>query len=521
MTVRPHGKVVPRPAPGLACPVLAAALGLAACLAARDAPAAGFEYGPQGVHAIGRGGAFTVAADDPTAMWWNPSRLALQRGTNILVNYSLPMLSLDFQRSPTRRLDLYSTPAVPVDPAQYSGPFAASKQQNKVFPSGVSAVVTSDFGLKDWTFGLGMFGPSAVGKVDYPAGSTAATRYSFEHMDVLLAYVAASAAWKYRDIFGIGATLQYVIVPTLKYSLVIVGPGSAPSWPTAPTYTTGDLRADVSVKDNFAMTAEVGAWYRPWKFLEIGASSRVAPVEINATGSVKMSGDGPQSVFVNASPINVPAKLKFVLPPTFRGGVRYRHLVGEREVFDVEADFAWEQWSRLDAFRTSFPGAACADDASIGKLGLPCAHLKGSSTNIPLYPMTLTRNWKDTYSVRVGGQWNAIPKRLIARLGWWWESAAQPLSYTMIDLPSWDRFGLGFGLSTEWRGVEVAFSYMHIFQLSRTVSEGQGRVYQQQVTNDGYVARYPVNEGRYTSSIDVASIGLTLHFNDLIHGERP
>jgi len=49
-------------------------LGLLACPS--GALAAGFEYGPQGVHALGRGGAFTAGADDPSAIWWNPAALA-------------------------------------------------------------------------------------------------------------------------------------------------------------------------------------------------------------------------------------------------------------------------------------------------------------------------------------------------------------------------------------------------------------------------------------------------------------
>ena len=39
---------------------------------------------------------------------------------------------------------------------------------------------------------------------------------------IILNY-AASAAWKYHDLFGVGVTLEWISVPRLNYSLVIDG----------------------------------------------------------------------------------------------------------------------------------------------------------------------------------------------------------------------------------------------------------------------------------------------------------
>ena len=72
-------------------------------LFASTALAGGFEYGPQGLHAVGRGGAFTVKADDASAVYWNPSRLALLRGTHLLINLNTSKLAMDFDRFPAQK----------------------------------------------------------------------------------------------------------------------------------------------------------------------------------------------------------------------------------------------------------------------------------------------------------------------------------------------------------------------------------------------------------------------------------
>ena len=41
---------------------------------------------------------------------------------------------------------------------------------------------------------------------------------------IILNYTA-SAAWKFRDVFGVGATVQWIQVPRLVYSLMIDGMG--------------------------------------------------------------------------------------------------------------------------------------------------------------------------------------------------------------------------------------------------------------------------------------------------------
>lgn len=462
--------------------------------------AAGFEYGPQGFHAVGRGGAFTLKADDASAMYWNPSRLSLLEGTQLHYSHSFTKETLSFHRSPSQKLDYLGNPDGAPDV------FDNDHQDRGFFPMGLSLGLSSDFGLRDWAFAIGFVGPAAVGKAGFDdPNDDSATRYSFRDMDILMAFLTASVAWKYhkngRDWFGLGASFQYCTVPSMKYTLNIIAPGGSTNT-NDPVQTRNDLEARLNMSDWSKFSAIIGAWVRPIPALEIALSARVVPIHFKLSGDIRMSGT-PNSILAKFSE-DVPATLSFTYPMSVQTAIRYRHLEGEREVFDLELDFVWEQWSSMEAFKVDFK------KDQIEALG----------STILLQELTLVRNYQDTYSVRLGGQYNAIPDWLTVRFGAWWESAAHRSEYSMVDLPSFDRFGVAAGLSTKWRGVELGISYAHVFQLDRTVNPGQGRIYQQILQPDGSIADgYAVNEGSYSGSFDIITIGLNITWETLVYGE--
>jgi long-subunit fatty acid transport protein len=478
--------------------LVGALMGALLLLAPHTARAAGFEYPVQGTHALGRGGAFTVAADDPSAMYWNPSRLSLLRGTRLLYNHSFVKRDLTYHRAP----QLHGGEWVFWDPAE---------DETGFFNLGVSLFITSDFGLDDWTFGLGFVGPSAIGTSDMPGEVAAGNRNTFISKDILMAYYTASVAWKYEEWFGIGVSLQYVDLMSMKYSLVIEGPDSTGGHPKKNLW---DIRNTLDMADRVGFSALVGAWARPLPWLELGLSARVVPIAIDAEGTIHLEGTD-NSVLSEATPERVGGAVHFTIPATVQVGARYVHRAGAREVFDVEVDFVWEQWSVLDAYDVEFDEAGVLfedpDDPSRVLL------------EIRPQDFALRRQYQDTYSVRVGGQWNVWPEHLWLRAGGLWESAAVPKGYTLTDFASYDRFGLAFGLSGAWRGIELSFAYAHIFQLPRNVYPDEARVNAIRMNPDfsGEIIDGPVaNAGRYDSSYDVISIGLSIHFDALISGDE-
>jgi long-subunit fatty acid transport protein len=113
-----------------------------------------------------------------------------------------------------------------------------------------------------------------------------------------------------------------------------------------------------------------------------------------------------------------------------------------------------------------------------------------------------------------------LPDLLDVRAGAFVENGAAPDAYSHIDFPSFDRLGLGAGLT--WHAIDsldVSAGYMHVFQESRTVSEAKGKQFQQRPAHPcpdeckdpatgaplpGVVA----NAGTFESSFDIVSLGV-------------
>lgn len=471
--------------------------------------AAGFEYGPQGLHAVGRGGAFTVAADDASAVYWNPSRLALFNGTQAYISVNMSLLDASFKRADAtlQKVSRDSTGQViygdyyEPQPTGYPHSFDAVTNSDKLFPLGASIFVVSDFGLEDWGFGIGFHAPTAVGKVTFPNSSTAGNKYMFSSMDTIVGYVDLAVAWKYREWFGLGVTFQYIMVPYLKYQMAIMGPASY-SNQNSPVNNSNDIITDVNVSDWAAFSMLAGFWVRPLqmfkglKKFEIGFNARVVPYNVKATGDITVSGNN-DSVYANVSQ-KIPGELSFTFPCHIQTGIRYAYDGQGRELFDIELDYVWENWSAMDNFYMKL-----LEDTEV------------AGAQMSAMTVTIPRNNKDTHSVRLGGQYNAIDQWLTVRAGLWWESASQPNAWTNLDLPSWDRVGLAIGASTNVYGFEIGFSYNHIFQMSRDVTNGGIRQQIMDITSvDGEIGTvmrggYVVNNGHYESSIDVFTIGVS------------
>ncbi|MBC8072807.1 MAG: outer membrane protein transport protein [Deltaproteobacteria bacterium] len=458
---------------------------LLACAGAPTlAHAGGFEIPDTGARAVGRGGAMAVGVEDLTAMHYNPGALAKQRGTTLLYNHNLTFHRASFARAPL------TSSVWGVDQS-----FARVDDAKKVFPLGLFAVVGTDFGLKNWTFAAGVYGPSAVGAHDYP--DYGPQSFQLTEMSVLLAYYNLSAAWKWRDKFGIGATLQWVDMIQMKYSLVVDGAASDELHPVPGEDT--QLTTALNLKDHTAATALLGLWYRPHRRVELGIASRVVPVFLKARGGV----DVDKSTLVTR---DIRVELPLTLPANLRAGVRYIHEIERagktRRWFDLELDVFYENWSTIENFELRFDGAISGQE--LGTLKVP-------------------KQWKDTVSVRLGGDFIALPPYLTVRAGGFFESPTQDKQYSHLDFPAFMRGGIGAGASAGAKGVYFTVGYMHVFQETRTISEAQAQVFQQRplapcpAECDG-LSGVPANAGTFRSSFDLLNLGLEIRFAELLAG---
>jgi long-chain fatty acid transport protein len=453
---------------------------LVAALAPGVAAAGGFEVPDNGVRAVGRGGANAVGVSDLTAAHYNPGALARLSGPLVVtIDDNLFFHHESFQRA---QLDPGWGPP-------YGGrTFDKVEDDDTLFPIGAFASVGSNFGLEDWMFAASVYGPSAVGQQKWPAYGPQSFLLTEE--DILLVYYSLSAAWQKKDTFGFGATLQWVDMPKMQYELVVDAdvPGILDPVPERGTATVSStqLAARLDLKDRFAWTAIVGGWWRPLPYLEIAAAGRIVPIHLEPTGKVHL--DRPE-----LSPGGVTVRMPLTLPMQARGGVRYLS-----DAFDVELDAFWENWSVLDRYNV---------------------HMKGQINGLDVHDLIIEKQWSDTVSIRLGGEYHLLPSVLDVRAGGFIENGAAPKNYSHLDFQSFDRLGLGGGLTWHVPGIDLALSaaYMHIFQEDRTVTEAYGKQFQQRPVSPcpdscGGLSGVVANAGKFESRYDILSLGVDYRY---------
>ncbi len=463
----------------------------AALLAPVAASAAGFELPDNGARALARGGAFTARADDPSAVALNPGALSKLKGGHFLYSHNLMWSQIRFTREPTgipSRVDYGVDPLAPVE------------NEAGVFPMGVMLAATHDFGLEHFTFGLSVYGPNAVGQLEFPV--TGGQRYLLTSLDTAVVYTGLSAAWG-NEVAGIGVTAQWAQLPWLRYGLVVDG---QPGGELNPYASGSDVEAIIELSDSFAPTLLAGAWWRPMPQIEFGVAGRLVPITFDSEGDMTLNNVPGQTAFTDEQLkiSDSSAALEFSLPATARFGLRYRHLAGEREVFDIELDLVYEAWSRLRAFDMDLEGGIML------------------FANEPTQDVSVPKQWQDSLSVRLGSTVQVLPERLALSVGGYWEQGTTPHNYTHLDFMSLDRYGLGGGVHYtqpigDTLSIDLSVAYSHVFQQDRHLREGCAKVMQLRPVGScpdecqGYDG-VPANAGTFESSFDQLNVALAVRY---------
>ncbi|HEX3904608.1 MAG TPA: outer membrane protein transport protein [Polyangia bacterium] len=495
-------------------PVLTALIG-ASTIAGPALADGGYYTGAVGPRAAGRGGAFVARADDLTAVSINPAGLAEIDGTTIQVGNQLAYYGYDYTRAPT--LDWGHAmngvaPLVTFDRVSNGTPWQA------ILPFIGAA---SRFGLRDWAFAAAVFAPPGISREQFP--ESGGQRLMMVDREALIVNADVSAAWRFRDLFGVGLTLEWITVPRLDYSLVInANPLAATANPVSGEY---DILAQTTGSDWLTFNAIVGGWYRPRPWLELGVAGQVIPANIVTNSNLALAPQKPLNPQDTMRVTSVTTgrnggsgsdvKITLPLPLMARAGGRYRHLRGAREVFDVEVDVEYESWSRTKAFSLD----------TNGLVATPMGNL--ASAPVPLDQIQIAKHWNDVFSVKLGGDFNLVPDRWTLRAGTYYETAVAPAAYANVDFPGGQVFGAAFGGSLFLRRLEIALTYQLRYQPSFSVSEADGRVYQQvpgnsckapytdpYTCNPNYLGQPAptVNAGTYSSTSHLVSLALIYRY---------
>lgn len=465
----------------------------------------GYFSGVKGARASGRAGAFTAKADDLSAVALNPAGLAHIETTTLQVGNRFSYNSSEYSRAPTLDWGNVQNGVPPY------AEFSAVQNDQPLQAVDPFIGVATNFGLADWTFALAAYSPAGSARSEFPVDG--GQRYMMVRRDVAIINYTASAAWRYRELFGLGASLQWIQVPWLDYEIVIDANQFGRT--VNPVSSELDMRARISGSDPFTFNAILGGWVRPLPSLEIGLAAQIIPTAIKTSSHLDID---PVSSSINESATlqrnGTPANdvtLTLPLPLTARVGVRYIGLADGKELFDIELDVTYETWSRVERFTLDGDGLV----ATLQNVDLDVGVIE------------IEKQWQDTASVSLGGDYVVVPETVTLRAGTFYTSAVAKPSYANVDFASGQHVGGALGASLQIQNLELALAYEYRRQLSMDVSEGDARVYQEvpaspceapytdpTTCNEQFLGqRSPaVNAGRYDAQSHVVSLDALYRF---------
>ena len=465
--------------------------------------AGGIEIGDQGARAMGRGGALVVRADDLSAIYYNPAGLARLRGTRFFYTHRLVYGESTYKRA--RTLDWSgATHGVPS-----LLKFDEVKNQEPLFPLGMMAGISSDFGLDDFTFAGGVYAPPALGTLRFPEDGP--QQDMLIEQEAIVLFYNLSAAWKYKNLFGLGISLVYVDVPVLNFEMVVDGNVSPKM--VAPADSLFDINTRIEGSDRVGFTSIIGAWYKPLKSLEFAIAGRIIPIRIDSQSKLKLRPlyldlDEPITITKNGVPNNN-VTFSFTMPVKLRGGIRYIHRKGDREWFDLELALHYDLWSMMDKYTM---------DAGI------TTEVMGQVLNID--KVIIKKNFRNTLSVRLGSDINVVPGWFTLRAGFFYETPAVQKPYAYLDAFSFHRYGPSAGMTLSIYAVDLTLGYTYLHQNPLVVTEDESKTFQQvpgspcrppytdtAMCSDYYLGKpgAPINAGTYQAHYHLFNASLSIN----------
>ena len=424
--------------------------------------AAGVEHPDVGTVALGRAGAYAAEPDGGLALVYNPAGLARQDGLRATLDANLAWQRLTF------------TP-------DGGGPAVANGAPPFLAPAAVVSYGLGAVGpLAGLAFAAGVAGPSAIGRLDYPA--TGAQRYALISSDTQIAYWSAAVAAAFNEWLAAGVTFQ-LVQGTARFTQAV---WSGSDMGTDPA---GDALAHVDVSSGLIPTAILGVTARPHERVSVGASWRRG-FTFDAQGSLDTTLPAAAQA-IGAHQTGTATGFTLPFPDVFRVGV----LARPRARWLVELDLVYERWSTLRSFALEPHGIVIASD--------------NFGTSKPLPDFVFQRNFDDAFSVRLGAEREVVPGRLTARAGLLHETSAVPTASTSVDFPNWERdvVAVGASFAIPRTPATIDLAYAHHFLPARTVTASRIAQVVTPCLTPGCTDPTPsiVGNGRYTAALDVLS----------------
>ena len=446
--------------------VLFAGIALLCSLPSMTALAGGMFLPARGARPLARAGSFVAGGDDLEALYYNPAGLAGTGHGSVLLDAGLVLQRVDYDR---------------VDSGGNQQPRASD--DNGIVPLPFIGVSWRPEKLgKRVTLAVGAFAPY-TGIPRYREDGP--QRYSITSLSgTLLLVTELAVSVRVTPNFYIGAGFQNMFI-SLSDKLVLSSCASQVN--CAPEQPNFDAPTQAKASASFVPSGNVGLLFVS-RFVRVGASVQL-PYWVRASGTVntRLPSD-PQ--FTGAVVVGDRVDVSFNLPLVARAGIEVRPTKRWR----FEVGFDYENWSTHD--RITFTPRDVHID-----------HVIGIGT-YALKPMYLDRSFNDTYSGHLGGEFDAIEKRLTVRAGYLFESSAVPDETLAVLTPDGNKHLLACGLALRLGKVRLDVSYGHFFQADRTVTTSRSL----QLNPIQPSIAVPVGNGKYAVAADVLAVGMEGRF---------
>lgn len=439
----------------------------------------------------------------PTALYFNPAGLALGTGTRIYAEGVLAYRSASYDRSP-EAIDTVLEPgdAGTGTPREAIGANSGEATLSNVLGAPFLAVV-SDLGVERLGVGLGLYVPFGgeahwdraeewAGDPMYPGAVDGPQRWGTLDTTLAVLYITAAGAYKISDQLSVGAGVNVV-----RQELAVNRARTVTGTDDLVSTVNGQVIEGRSLTDvsGTQLAASAGVMWRPLPLLRVGASYQSQPGfgEFSLSGTVTNKfGSGPDS----ASEVD----FVYSLPDVFRLGAAY--WLNDRTELRLSGDYT--RWSVLEyqcVLDPTEPARKCGFNAD-GSVDT-AAGGAGIIANIP-------RNWNDTFGIRAGGSWYAMPTlELMGGLSY--DSNAVPDA--TIDASVIDMDKIVGSAGVRWIGgpLELMASLTHVYYVEREVAPRQ----RDAMGNPDALespSRTPDGAGTYGQAITLLNLGVQYSF---------
>ena len=412
------------------------------------AHAGGFYVPEIGARATSMGAAMTAQSEDASAIFHNPAAMQGQKGTQVQVAGLLFFPSITFFRRPG--IDPNTNESLSYDPVENSNSLGAAPY----------FAVMSDLGSDRMSAGFALTVPFGAA-LSYPADGS--QRHVVTHVALEAIHVGPALAYKLSNRFRLGLAVNYI------FSELTIEQGNAMPFVTGDPeqYPDPDPALEghtvLEGRDLAALGATLGLLYSdPQDRFDLGLSV-IAPVTLNFEGTAAIHNDSITAITDDAGDLIQGAGTRtddihtqMPLPLIVRVGTAFRPIRKLMLAFDV----SYQRWSANDELVVDFDNN----------------HLLIDATNIRVEDVTVPNQWKDTFSVRFGGEYTpseASPLRL--RAGALFDQSPVKDEYYDLLTPDSDKVGVGAGVAYAFdlsggRKLDLELAYSHLFVAEREVS---------------------------------------------------